>query len=135
MTALPSGTVTFLFTDIEGSTQLWEQHPQAMPGALARHDAILRTATEAHGGGVFRTVGDAFCTAFASTPVALRAALDAQHALYSEPWGEIGPLCVRMALHTGGVELRDGEYQGQPLNRIARLDRKSTRLNSSHVKI
>ena len=121
MTDLPSGTVTFLFTDIEGSTQLWEQHPQAMPGALARHDAILRTATEAHGGVIFRTVGDAFCTAFASAPVALRAALDAQHALYSEPWGEIGPLCVRMALHTGGVELRDGEYQGQPLNRIARL--------------
>src|SRR5512138_1120648 len=94
---LPTGTVTFLFTDIEGSTHLWEQHPQAMPSAIARHDAILRTATEAHGGVVFRTVGDAFCTAFASASAAVRAALAAQGALQNERWGEIGPIRVRMA--------------------------------------
>jgi len=121
MADLPSGTVTFLFTDIEGSTQLWEQHPQAMPSALARHDAILREATAAHGGVVFRTVGDAFCTAFASAPAALRAALDAQRALHHQDWGAVGPIRVRIALHTGAVAIRDAEYQGQPLNRIARL--------------
>jgi len=121
MADLPIGTVTFLFTDIEGSTRLWEQHPQAMPVALARHDAILREATAAYGGVVFRTVGDAFCTAFASAPAALRVALDAQGALQAEPWGETGPIRVRMAVHTGAVEIRDGEYQGQPLNRLARL--------------
>ncbi len=121
MADLPSGTVTFLFTDIEGSTHLWEQHPHAMPGALAHHDAILREATAAHGGVVFRTVGDAFCTAFASAPAALRAALAAQGALQDEPWGQTGPIRVRMAVHTGAVEIRDGEYQGQPLNRIARI--------------
>src|SRR6266498_3573152 len=121
MAELPTGTVTFLFTDIAGSTVLWEQHPQAMPDALARHDAILREATAAHGGVVFRTVGDAFCTAFASAPAALRAALAAQGALQDEPWGQTGPIRVRMAVHTGAVEIRDGEYQGQPLNRIARI--------------
>jgi class 3 adenylate cyclase len=121
MADLPTGTVTFLFTDIKGSTRLWEQHPQAMAGALARHDAILRAATEAHGGVVFRTVGDAFCTAFAHPLAALHAALAAQRALYHEPWGETGPLRVGMALHSSAVELRDGEYQGRPLNRIARL--------------
>jgi predicted ATPase/class 3 adenylate cyclase/DNA-binding XRE family transcriptional regulator len=120
-TAAPSCTVTFLFTDIEGSTRRWEQHPTAMPSALARHDAILRTATEAHSGVVFRTVGDAFCIAFASAPSALRAALHAQRALHRQAWGAVGPLRVRMALHSGAVELRDGEYHGQPLNRIARL--------------
>src|SRR5919108_6387681 len=69
--ALPSGTVTFLFTDIEGSTRLWEQHRQAMPEALARHDSILREAIEAHGGAVFRTVGDAVCAAFGNAVAAL----------------------------------------------------------------
>src|SRR5262245_1009194 len=117
----PRGSVTFLFTDSEGSTQRWEQYPQKMPDALAGHDTILRAATEAHGGLVFRTVGDAFCMAFASAPAALHAALAAQRALASEPWGATGPLRVRMALHTGAVELHDGEYQGQPLYRIARL--------------
>ncbi len=123
---LPTGTVTFLFTDIEGSTRLWEQHPHAMPGALARHDAILRQAIATHAGMIFRTVGDAFCAAFARTPDALRAALDAQRALQREPWGVTGlpqgrPLRVRMAVHTGVVETRDGDYIGHPLNRLARI--------------
>jgi len=73
MTDLPSGTVTFLFTDIEGSTRLWEQHPEAMGEALARHDALLRGAIEAHGGHVFKTVGDQFCAAFATASDAVTA--------------------------------------------------------------
>ncbi|HEY3230349.1 MAG TPA: adenylate/guanylate cyclase domain-containing protein, partial [Roseiflexaceae bacterium] len=121
MAELPTGTVTFLFTDLAGSTRLWEQHPQAMPAALARHDAILRAAIAAHGGAIFHTAGDAFCTAFAGAPAALASALAAQRALEAEPWGESGPLRVRMALHTGTVELRDGDYFGVPLNRAARL--------------
>jgi predicted ATPase/class 3 adenylate cyclase len=118
---LPRGTVTFLFTDIEGSTQLWQQHPQAMPGALARHDAILRTSIHAHGGVVFKTVGDGVCAAFARAPSALAAALEAQRALQAEVWGSSGPLRVRVALHTGTAEERDADYFGPPLNRVARL--------------
>jgi len=118
---LPIGTVTFLFTDIEGSTRRWEQHRDTMPDALARHDAIVRQSIESHQGGIFRTVGDAFCAAFARATDALLAALAAQRALHAAPWGATGPLRVRMALHTGAVEVRDGDYVGQPLNRIARL--------------
>src|SRR5881397_1934189 len=104
MPDLPSGTVTFLFTDIEGSTRLWEQHPEAMEAALARHDALLRTAIEAHGGQIFKTVGDQFCAAFASAPAALAASLAAQQALQAEPWEQTGPLRVRMALYSGAAQ-------------------------------
>ena len=117
---LPSGTITFLFTDIEGSTRLWEQHPKEMKIALARHDALLRRAIESQGGLVFKTMGDAFCAAFSTAPEALKAALAAQRLLQAEPWGDV-TLRVRMALHTGAVEERDGDYFGQPLNRLARL--------------
>jgi predicted ATPase/class 3 adenylate cyclase len=120
-TPLPSGTVTFLFTDIEGSTQLWEQHPQAMPAAIERHNAILRAAIARHGGVVFKLVGDAVYAAFASAPQAVAAALAAQRALHAEAWGPTGVLRVRMALHSGGAEARDGDYLGLPLNRVARL--------------
>ena len=118
---LPSGTITFLFTDIEGSTRLWETFPDAMQSALARHDALLRQAIEAHHGVVFKTVGDAFCAAFATAPDALSAALAAQCALHSEPWPADLSLRVRMTLHTGAAELRDQDYFGQSLNRVARL--------------
>ena len=121
MPPLPTGTVTFLFTDIEGSTQLWERHPEAMRAALARHDAILRCAVETHGGAVFKTVGDACYAAFATAPGALAATLNAQRTLVAEPWGATGPLRVRMALHTGTTDERDGDYFGPPLNRLARL--------------
>jgi len=121
MTDLPTGTVTLLFTDIEGSTQLWEAHAAAMRAALARHDALLRHCIEDHDGHVFKTGGDAFCAAFHTAPDALAAALDAQRALHREPWPEAAKLRVRMALHSGGVELRDGDYFGAPLNRVARL--------------
>src|SRR5579872_6308033 len=119
--SLPTGTVTFLFTDIEGSTKLWDEHPETMWSALARHDVILRQAIEQNGGVVFKTVGDAFCAAFSTAPDALAAALDAQRTLTAEPWPAETPLRVRMALHTGAVEHRDSDYFGQPLNRIARL--------------
>src|SRR3989442_1286925 len=84
MADLPTGIVTFLFTDIEGSTRLWEQHPDAMRTGLARHDALLRYAIEAHGGHVFKTIGDQFCAAFATAPDALAAAVAAQRALSAE---------------------------------------------------
>src|SRR5438067_5152498 len=117
----PTGTITFLFTDIEGSSRLWEQHSEAMRAALARHDAILREACESRGGFVFKTIGDAFCVAFANAHDALKAALAAQRLLNTEAWAETGPLKVRMALHTGAVELRGGDYFGPALNRVARL--------------
>ena len=104
MSDLPTGTVTFLFTDIEGSTRRWEQHPEAMTTALARHDALLRAAIEAHGGYVFKTVGDAFCAAFSTAPDALAAALDAQRAVVAEAWGPVEPLRVRMALHDRPID-------------------------------
>src|SRR5215207_8382269 len=121
MPSPPTGTVTFLFTDIEGSTKLWEQNAAAMQSALARHDEILRDATEQHGGYVFKTVGDAFCCAFPKAPDALEAALDAQRLLLKERWAESGPLRVRMSLHMGVAEERDGDYFGPPVNRVARL--------------
>src|SRR5829696_6201365 len=88
MTELPTGTITFLFTDIERSTHLWQDYPATMPAALARHDALLRRAIEAQGGVVFKTVGDAFCAAFATAPAALAAAAAAQQALEGQAWQE-----------------------------------------------
>jgi len=117
----PTGSVTFLFTDIEGSVRRWDQQPEAMKIALARHDEILRSSVEAHGGHVFKTMGDAFCVAFQVASEALAAALEAQCVLAAEPWGAIGGLRVRMALHSGSVHERDGDYFGPPLNRISRL--------------
>nr|CAA9217654.1 Transcriptional regulator, AfsR family [uncultured Armatimonadetes bacterium] len=119
MAGLPSGTVTFLFTDIEGSTRMWEENAASMQGVLARHDALLHDAIAAQNGHVFKTVGDAFCAAFATASEALRAALTVQCALADPQRGL--PVRVRMAIHTGTVEQRDGDYFGQPLNRVARL--------------
>src|SRR5829696_5244255 len=122
MDAVPTGTVTFLFTDIEGSTKLWERHTATMRISLARHDEILQEAIEGHGGFVFKTVGDAFCAAFATALDALESALAAQRALLSEPWGEeIDALRARMALHTGTADERNGDYFGPAVNRVARL--------------
>ena len=104
----PTGTVTFLFTDIEGSTHLWEQHPHAMPSALARHDEILRSKIEAHNGHIFKTVGDAFCAAFPTALDALNAAIAAQRAIQTENWGEVGTLTVRSGIHSGAAQERDG---------------------------
>jgi predicted ATPase/class 3 adenylate cyclase/Tfp pilus assembly protein PilF len=110
-----------LFTDIEGSTKMWERSPHAMQRALSRHDDILRKAIEERGGYVFKTVGDAFCCAFPTAPDALEAALETQRTLKGEEWEGTGPLRVRMALHTGVAEEKDGDYFGPPVNRVARL--------------
>jgi predicted ATPase/class 3 adenylate cyclase len=118
---LPSGTVTFLFTDLERSTRLWEEHPEAMRGALARHDELLRAAIEGHGGYVVKTTGDGFHAAFATASDAVGAAIDGQLVLAAESWSETGPLRVRMGVHTGAAEVRDGDYYGPALNRAARL--------------
>jgi predicted ATPase/class 3 adenylate cyclase/DNA-binding CsgD family transcriptional regulator len=125
MAELPSGTVTFLFTDIEGSTRLVEAGRMAYRAALARHDDIVRQAVATHKGVIFQTRGDGFCAAFASPTEAAHAALDAQRALCDEPWGE-APITARMALHTGEVELHGEEYFGASLHRCARL------LDSTH---
>src|SRR5262245_57174336 len=92
--ALPSGTVAFLFTDLEGSSRLLEAHPEAYRGAVARHHALLRGAVEGHGGAVFETVGDAVYAAFHRPTAAVAAALAGQLALQAEPWGATGPLRV-----------------------------------------
>lgn len=122
--SLPSGTVTFLFSDIAGSARLWELHPAAMRSALARHDAILRDAITRSGGVVFKTAGDAFHAAFAYASAALDAALAAQRGLQTAPWTLDGlpePLRVRIALYAGTAEPHEGDYLGMPLNRVARL--------------
>ncbi|HSL28089.1 MAG TPA: tetratricopeptide repeat protein [Anaerolineales bacterium] len=103
-TAPPTGTVTFLFTDIEGSTRLAQQYPDAMPALLARHDAILRAAIEHHNGFIFRIVGDSFSAAFHSASAALYAALEAQRSLYREPWSPAA-IKVRMGIHAGTAQV------------------------------
>jgi class 3 adenylate cyclase len=121
-TPLPSGTVTFLFTDIAGSTRLWEQHKDAMSTALAQHHALLRAAIETQGGKVFQIIGDAFCAAFPTAPAALQAALLAQRSLRDATWDSTPPIRVRMAVHTTTLALRAGEYPSGPhFNRLARL--------------
>jgi class 3 adenylate cyclase len=117
----PSGTVTFFFTDIEGSTRLWDVAPEAMRAALARHDEIIRSGIESHGGHVFATGGDGFAAAFGRAGDALAAALDAQSTLGAERWPDDVPILVRMGLHTGEVEERGGDYFGPAVNRAARV--------------
>ena len=118
---LASRTLTFLFTDVEGSTRLWEQHPGSMRGALERHDAILRDAVETSNGQVVKTTGDGLMAAFASAVDGVSACLKAQHGLAHEPWGQTGALRVRMALHAGEAATREGDYYGPTLNRAARI--------------
>ncbi|HEX7589114.1 MAG TPA: adenylate/guanylate cyclase domain-containing protein, partial [Anaerolineae bacterium] len=125
MNSLPTGTVTFLFTDIQGSTQLAQQHPDALPALLARHHALLRQAIEAHHGYVFQIIGDAFCAAFSTAPEALGAAVEAQRALQHEAWDPT-PILVRMGIHTGtaqagAVDAVAGGYTGYTT--LARVQR------------
>jgi predicted ATPase/class 3 adenylate cyclase len=121
LSELPSGTVTFLFTDIEGSTRLWEEHRDAMEGALARHDEIVRAAVVDHHGHVVKTTGDGFHCAFATAHDCLRAAALAQATLESTAWPDEVRVRVRMGVHTGEVQERDGDYYGPAANRAARL--------------
>ena len=111
MDNLPSGTVTFLFTDIEGSTKLAQGHPDKWESLQQRHHAILQSAMEAHNGFVFQIIGDAFCVAFHTASDGLSAAIDAQRKLHTENWDET-PVKVRMGLHTGSAELRENDYHG-----------------------
>lgn len=121
MPEFPSGTVTFLFTDVEGSTRRWEQDSPAMLAAVQRHFALLDAAIGANRGVRFKTIGDAVQAAFPTAPDALRAAVAAQQSLAAADWGALGPLSVRMALHTGVAEPHDGDYLAPALNRLARL--------------
>ncbi len=118
---LPTGTVTFLFTDIEGSTRLWEQWPAEMAAALERHDAIIRDAVDRHDGHVFATGGDGYGVAFQRAERAVSAAVDAQLSLVAEPWPDHCPMRVRMGVHSGETRERDGDYFGPTVNRCARI--------------
>ncbi len=115
------GIATFLFTDIEGSTRLWESYPEAMDQALRQHDDLLRSVFERRGGHVFKTVGDMFCVAFKQAIEGLEAAYEAQLWLHEKEFEPIGPLKVRMALYTGPARPRDDDYFGPALNRVSRL--------------
>ena len=119
----PGALLSFFASDIEGSTRLWETQPAAMSAALIRHDALLRGAIEAHGGRVFKTVGDGCFAVFLEGGAieALRAAFDAQLALRAESWPTNRPIRVRMALHAGPAERRDEDFFGPTINRLARL--------------
>jgi predicted ATPase/class 3 adenylate cyclase len=110
-TNLPTGTVTFLFTDIEGSTKLAQEHPDLWETLRERHHAILQTAIDAQNGYVFQIIGDAFCVAFHTAKDGLNAALDAQRRLQTEAWGK-RPIRVRMGLHTGATEYHESGYRG-----------------------
>ena len=118
---IPSGTVTLLFTDIEGSTRLWEAHPDLMSVALERHDQLIRTTIELHGGYVFHTAGDSFSAVFSTAAAAVGASVRAQQAIAAEVWPNRVPIRVRMGLHTGECQERDGDYYGSVVNRAARL--------------
>ncbi|HUX40529.1 MAG TPA: adenylate/guanylate cyclase domain-containing protein [Rectinemataceae bacterium] len=121
MTGQGMSSLTFLFTDIEASARKWEQDAPAMSKALRRHDELLRSAIETHQGRVFKTVGDAFCAAFADPLRALLASIDIQRALDNESWEIHDGIKVRICLHAGLAEERDGDFFGQTLNRAARI--------------
>jgi len=131
MPDLPSGTVTFLFTDIEGSTTLWEHAPTTMRGLLAWHDGILRSAIESSGGHVVKTTGDGVYAVFGTAKDAIAACVQAQRHLQEAALCPASTtaqmpeppirLKVRMGLHSGAAEFRDGDYFGAPLNRAARI--------------
>ena len=118
----PSGRVTLLFTDIEGSTAMWESHPTEMEEALALHDQLVRSAIEGRDGHVFKTVGDAYCAAFSDPRAAIASALDVQHCLGKAIWPAPLSIRVRIGIHTGSCQERDSDYFGPVVNRTARLE-------------
>jgi class 3 adenylate cyclase len=119
---MPWGPVTFLFTDIEGSTRLWQEDEASTRQAVTRHDQRLGEVIGAHGGVVFSTMGDGPAAAFQTASSAISCAVDADRPLDLAVWGTIRPLRVRMGLHTGEAELREGNYFGTAVNRAARLE-------------
>ncbi|PZR57096.1 MAG: hypothetical protein DLM50_06495 [Candidatus Meridianibacter frigidus] len=118
---MDSVTVILLFTDIQGSTTRWEQDRNAMAEAVRRHDELLNAVFTASRGRVFKTMGDAFCVAFSTASDAVVAAREAQRALAAHDWSDVGGLDIRVAIHAGSVESRDGDYFGPALNKVARL--------------
>jgi class 3 adenylate cyclase len=120
---LPTGTVTFLLTDIEGSTRFWEEYPDDMRAAVARHDHIVSTAVKGNDGSLVKAKGegDSAFAVFARASDAVAAALELQHALAGEPSPSGVDVRVRAAVHTGEADLRDGDYYGGAVNRCARL--------------
>ncbi len=118
---IPSGTVAFLFTDVEGSTRLWETHPDEMRDALERHDRLVRASIETNGGYVFSLAGDQFVAAFHHVRDAVTAARSAQTTLAAETWPAETPIRIRIGIHVGVAEERDNDYFGQVLNRTARV--------------
>ncbi|RKX89527.1 MAG: adenylate/guanylate cyclase domain-containing protein, partial [Spirochaetes bacterium] len=122
MSSLPAGTVTFLFTDIEGSTRKWQNWPHKMKTALKRHDDILSKAIEDNGGWVFKTVGDAFCAAFHTAMDCINSVIAVQSAVTAEQWDLPERIKVRMSIHTGEAIERNNDYYGPALNRVARLE-------------
>ncbi len=122
LSTAPASTIyTFLFTDLEGSTRLWQEHPEAMKAALARHDAILTDAIREANGQIVKSTGDGFHAVFTSAMDGVRACIHAQQKLVTEDWGETGLLRVRMGLHSGEAQPRAGDYYGTTVNRAARL--------------
>ena len=121
VSGLPSGTVTFLFTDVVGSSGLWESVPSVMATVIARHDSILRGAIDAGGGQVFASGGDGVAAVFGRADEAIAAAVAAQLALLAEPWPPEVPLSVRMGVHSGEADERDGDFFGSAVNRAARV--------------
>jgi class 3 adenylate cyclase len=117
----PSGTVTFLFTDLEGSTALWDAEPVEMAAALEVHDRVVRGSVVAHGGYVFSTAGDSFAAAFARADVALAAAEEVTAELAAVQWATSVPLRARVGAHTGEAQERDGDFFGPAVNRAARV--------------
>jgi predicted ATPase/class 3 adenylate cyclase len=121
VTQLPTGTVTFLFTDIQGSTRLAQRSPEGWPAVLDRHNQLLSEAVAGQHGTVFGTEGDAVFAVFATAPRAAAAAVAAQRALATEPWGEDGPVQVRMGLHSGEGSVSGDSYVGIDVHRVARI--------------
>lgn len=118
---IPTGTVTFFFTDVESSTRLWEDHPTDMATALGRHDELVRRCIEENDGYVFSLAGDQFVAAFHGVDEAMAAAAATQEAMAAEPWPADTPIRVRIGIHVGVAEERDNDYFGQVLNRTARI--------------
>jgi predicted ATPase/class 3 adenylate cyclase len=119
--ALPSGTATFLFTEVEGSTRLWDEHPDVMQSAMVRHDELLRNAVESHDGFIVKSAGDGFFAVFVTAHDAVTAGVAAQRALLADDWNIEDTVRVRMGIHTGEAEVRDGDYSGGVVNRAERL--------------
>src|SRR6187399_775679 len=121
MTDAPPEPLTFFFSDLESSTRLWERFPDAMKGAMERHDEILRAAVDGAGGRVVKVMGDGLMAVFGAPSDAVAGALDAQRALQREAWGDTGPLRVRMGIHVGEAQQRASDFYGPPVNRAARI--------------